>query len=407
MGRIPDLPCDIEQVVDLLGIEVIRDTGTQLHCRCPFCADRKAHMNVKIRDNVFRCNRCGKGGGILHLYAEYCDVNLHTAYEELCKIFGPDGGEPVRKCKRKPRSIETVELPIASAEVRDNTYSNLLSLLTLCPTHQSALKERGLKSEEMERLCYRTTPTTRLKRIVTELLERGCILDGVPGFYCQKDSGQWVLDIRGSGIMLPDRNLLGQIEAIQVRLDKVYNQKFYNLTSVDQYYGTQSKCCPHYVGVHEGDEVVCLTEGVMKSDLAYSFAQGSPYECGFVGLTGIPSYSQYERALEELDSIGVKRINVMVDSDYQVKEEVRKARDRYIEMGAAAGFEMAPRILSVPFLRRLKTACLSSAARRCCAARTSMDISAVVFGSTMRAMTMKRSWKRCARACTCSFASPA
>lgn len=27
--------------------------------------------------------------------------------------------------------------------------------------------------------------------------------------------------------MLPDRNLLGQIEAIQVRLDKVYNQKFY------------------------------------------------------------------------------------------------------------------------------------------------------------------------------------
>ena len=89
-------------------------------------------MNVNIRDNVFRCNRCGKGGGILHLYAEYCDVNLHTAYEELCKIFGPDGGEPVRKCKRKPRSIETVELPIASAEVRDNTYSNLLSLLTLC-----------------------------------------------------------------------------------------------------------------------------------------------------------------------------------------------------------------------------------------------------------------------------------
>lgn len=29
-------------------------------------------------------------------------------------------------------------------------------------------------------------------------------------------------------------------------------------------------------------------------------------------------------------------------ADYQVKEEVRKARDRYIEMGAAAGFEMVP-----------------------------------------------------------------
>ena len=133
-----------------------------------------------------------------------------------------------------------------------------------------------------------------------------------------------------------------QIKAIRMKLGLTQREYADNLTSVDQYYGTQSKCCPHYVGVHEGDEVVCLTEGVMKSDLAYSFAQGSPYECGFVGLTGIPSYSQYERALEELDSIGVKRINVMVDSDYQVKEEVRKARDRYIEMGAAAGFEMAP-----------------------------------------------------------------
>ena len=48
MGRKPDLPCDIEQVIDLLGIEVIRDTGTQLHCRCPFCADRKAHIEKVV-----------------------------------------------------------------------------------------------------------------------------------------------------------------------------------------------------------------------------------------------------------------------------------------------------------------------------------------------------------------------
>ena len=54
------------------------------------------------------------------------------------------------------------------------------------------------------------------------------------------------------------------------------------------------------------------------------------------------SNSQFERALEELNSIGVVRINIMVDSDYQVKEEARKASDRYIEMGVAAGFEVAP-----------------------------------------------------------------
>ena len=190
--------------------------------------------------------------------------------------------------------------------------------------------------------CYRTTPTTRLKRIVTELLERGCVLDGVPGFYCQKETGQWTLDIRGSGIMIPDRNFDGQIEAIQVRLDRVYNQKFYNLTSVDKYYGTPARCCPHYVGVEEGDEVVCVTEGVMKADLAYHFALGSQYECGFAGLTGVPSYSQYERLLQELSELGVQRLNIMIDSDYQDNDKVRTARDRYIELGAEAGFEIAP-----------------------------------------------------------------
>lgn len=342
MGVNTNLPCGIEQVVDLLGIKVVRDTGTQLHCRCPFCADRKAHMNVKIRDNVFRCNRCGKGGGVLHLYAEYCEVNLHTAYEELCKIFGSDCDERYREYKAMRKPIEIPELPIASIEVRDNTYSNLLSLLTLCPTHQTALKARGLTQDEINWLGYRTTPTTRLRRIVTELLERGCILDGVPGFYCQKDTGQWTLDIRGTGIMMPDRNLNGKIEAIQVRLDKVYNQKFYNLTSVDKYYGTQSKCCPHYVGIHEGDESVCLTEGIMKADIAYAISANTSYASGFVGLTGVPNYAQCERALDELCELGIKRIHIMVDSDYQSKEEVRKARDRYVTMGVDAGYDIVP-----------------------------------------------------------------
>ena len=45
-------------------------------------------------------------------------------------------------------------MSLASAEVRDNTYSNLLSLLTLCPTHQASLKERGLTRDEIDWLGY-------------------------------------------------------------------------------------------------------------------------------------------------------------------------------------------------------------------------------------------------------------
>ena len=72
------------------------------------------------------------------------------------------------------------------------------------------------------------------------------------------------------------------------------------------------------------------------NNLVYNLVENS------AGKPYITLSDEFERALEELNSIGVVRINIMVDSDYQVKEEVRKARDRYIEMGVAAGFEVAP-----------------------------------------------------------------
>lgn len=34
--------------------------------------------------------------------------------------------------------------------------------------------------------------------------------------------------------------------------------------------------------------------------------------------------------------------DIMIDSDYQDNDKVRTARDRYIELGAEAGFEVAP-----------------------------------------------------------------
>ena len=55
-------------------------------------------------------------------------------------------------------------------------------------------------------------------------------------------------------------------------------------------------------------------------------------------------------ALESGDSVSLlakwlpslQRLNIMIDSDYQDNDKVRTARDRYIELGAEAGFEIAP-----------------------------------------------------------------
>ena len=180
----------------------------------------------------------------------------------------------------------------------------------------------------------------RLGRIVTELLERGCNLAGVPGFYRDKESGGWKLDIRASGILIPDRNQKGQIEAIQIRLDNAWKSKFNTLTSVDQYYGTTAQCCPHYAGNTDGTDTLYLTEGVMKSDIAQFLSNklGQPRQ--FVGLTGASNFNQFRRLLEEAKAAGIRRIMLAYDMDALTNETVQNARDRILKEGYDAGFEM-------------------------------------------------------------------
>ena len=95
MGLHNELPCSIRDVVDVLGIPVIRDTGTQLHCRCPFCDDRKAHLNIKVDKDVFRCNRCGEGGGVLHLYAAAMNIKLSSG------LRGTEQDIPIWRSRQK------------------------------------------------------------------------------------------------------------------------------------------------------------------------------------------------------------------------------------------------------------------------------------------------------------------
>lgn len=344
MGINDKLPCSIRDVVDLLNIPVIRDTGTQLHCRCPFCDDRKAHLNIKLDKDVFRCNRCGKGGGVLHLYAEATNISLAAAYEELCRIChsGDAAYKPRPIDTPRKQVVVTPEADLAPASTRDNTYRNLLSLLTLGSAHRESLQLRGLPNEAIDELGYRTTPAVRLGRLVAELLDRGCELEGVPGFYRDKVDGSWKLDIRASGIMIPDRNLDGEIEAIQIRLDKPRNSKFNNLTSVDQYYGTSAACCPHYAGNICSLDTIYLTEGVMKADIAQWLSNELGSSRQFVGLTGVGNINQYRRMLNELSLMSIKRIVVAFDMDAITNENVRRARERVIQEGADAGFEMTP-----------------------------------------------------------------
>ena len=331
------LPCTIEEVVELLSIPVVRQEGDRLVCRCPFCEDRRGHLEVDCRKDVFHCHRCGTGGGVLHLYAFARDVSLGRAGAELREIFQGGGAAAAGTIRPRVRVPVRTEPEMAPAEVRDAAYTQLFARLRLCGAHRTALEKRGMSAEDIAWSGYRTTPAVRRERLAEELLESGCTLEGVPGFY-RLENGMWQLDIRGGGILLPDRNARGQIEAVQIRLDDTRRCKYNNLTSRGRPGGTGGHCCPHFVGVQPGAEQVVLTEGILKADLTHRFTADLGCPLGVVGLTGAGMKGQLRRALEELEALGVGKILLAYDMDFLTNDAVAMNRRYALETGRSRGF---------------------------------------------------------------------
>ena len=80
----------------------------------------------------------------------------------------------------------------------------------------------------------------------------------------------------------------------------------------------------------------------MKADIAQylSNALGQP-RC-FIGLTGVGNINQFRRLLKELATVHINRIIVAFDMDALINENVRNARQRVLQEGSDAGFEMTP-----------------------------------------------------------------
>ena len=63
------------------------DVYKRQYVDCPFCGDRRGKMNVNFQKNVWRCNYCGKYGGMLALYAEFNHTTTSDAYWEIAEAL--------------------------------------------------------------------------------------------------------------------------------------------------------------------------------------------------------------------------------------------------------------------------------------------------------------------------------
>lgn len=305
----------MQDVICLLGLPAPPAGKSSYYIPCPCCDDRPKgkHLNINLRKDVFRCPRCGFSGGVLDLYAAFAGVSREEAYKALAgkRTFRA----PAPRVEKKPQAEEN---PLLDVDARHATYQALLSRLSLATDHRENLLSRGLSPEEIHRLGYKTTPVLGFSSLAKRLREKGLYLAGVPGFY--KNQGQWTLKIPGRGILIPVRDIQGQIQGLQVRLDNVEKRKFRWLSSNGLEEGCGAKTWVHLAG--EPRPLVLLTEGPMKADVIH-FLTGQTV----LAVAGVNSLSQLKPALEKLQAAGMEKVMTAFDMDYLINPHVRAGQE--------------------------------------------------------------------------------
>lgn len=332
---------DIKSVADALGL-IFKSNGDSesLYYCCPFCNDKRGKLNLNIKSQIWRCNKCGEGGGVVSLVEEVKECSREQARDWL--NTNPDVivlEEGISLTTSAPTN------PIASKDVRDKTYRALLLKLTLNDSHREDLHRRGLTDKAIEKFGFKSMPNKVTgKRIANELIADGYELKGVPGFYTTS-SGWKMQDL--PGYLVPFINVNGKITGMQIRTDNPGERKakYMSLTSTGKKNGTKSLIEAHLVGF-DGQDKVFITEGALKADIAsYLTWKRKKRLCAFLSIPGVNNYKSLLKALPVLKEKGVTTFYNCFDMDRvgnhdcELNEQVKKAVLKIEKIVKEAGFE--------------------------------------------------------------------
>ena len=318
----------MSDIIPLIGLPCPPHGRSNYNVPCPCCDDepRAKHLNINLQKNVFRCPRCGFSGGIFDLYAHYAGIAREDVRDALIARLDVQGNIP--KQDSTPAAAVT-EAPPTDVVSRSETYTALLSKLTLASDHWQNLRNRGLSDEEIGRLGYRTTPVVGMQTIARQLQADGYYLSGVPGFY-RKD-GQWSFVCDCRGILIPVRDCEGRIQGMQIRRDNVSRRKFRWVSSTGRPDGCKAEGWVHIAGKLR--TAVLLTEGPMKADVIH-FLTGQTV----LAVAGVNTLTQLELILPQLREQGVERIMTAFDMDFMENPHVQGGYRALVSLLSDAGF---------------------------------------------------------------------
>ena len=322
-----DFPFTIKQVAQILSLPIRHgENGNSTDVDCPFCK-RKGKLNLNSIKDVYRCNYCGESGGMVRLYGAVHNISNADAYREICELLDCNGKNPgdynsPATTRKKEESSQTKRADCASIH---QTYSMLLSLLSLTNIHKEQLMARGLSPDDIVKIGYRSVPAFGQQDYCRRLIKSGCVVEGVPGFFKVVDdngdwNGVWDLKLRAPGVLIPVRGIDGKISALQIRLNKPVNdRKYIWLSSTDKAGGTSSGSPIHFIGDPTAERVY-VTEGPLKGTIAHTLTRYT-----FICLPSANSMGQLDDLLVCLKANGVSEIIEALDMDKETNIHVAKA----------------------------------------------------------------------------------
>ncbi|MCL2773369.1 MAG: CHC2 zinc finger domain-containing protein [Oscillospiraceae bacterium] len=328
-----DFAFDISNVADILNLQAVRRNGASMYVNCPFCGDNRGKMNINFEKNVFRCNYCGESGGMIALYAKSMNISHSDAYRDILAILQTPDYSLNRTSVKS--ALTRVEPQTATPEQIHQTYTVLLSMLTLSENHRNNLISRGLTDEQIELFGFKSTPTTGTEQYPYILIERNCIIRGVPGFYFDEPTQQWKMKMNCSGIVIPVTTIDGLTAGIQIRLDTPFNGcKYLWFSSANENMGTSCGSPVGFFG-NQHDKTVYVTEGYLKAVISHCLS-----DLTFAAVAGANNYRNLNGLFNVLRQNGVEEIVEVYDMDKLTNINVEKGCRRLVELASEYSFKV-------------------------------------------------------------------
>lgn len=228
---------NITNVMNQLHLKKIYTKGNNIYAICPFCQtsnENNGYLKIDTIRNLYICKRCESSGSSIDLYANINFITTKEAFKRLLKETPVLDNIPY-----------IYNNPIKDEYYRDTVYRNFLDMQSLNKEHKIKLKNMNFSEDYIKNNNFKSIENNQYKKkeICMKLQEQGLKLDGIPGFFQDKDF-KWSYKSH-KGIFIPVI-LNNNIQGLRILLDDEYKMDTENIwfSSNNEYNGTKASNWP-------------------------------------------------------------------------------------------------------------------------------------------------------------------